>query len=83
MIPASPNCWGRCERAAWPPTKIKTYLSRCSLIASNPRALTHHPLIQVMLAWQDNPVGQLNLGDLQATPMPIDTRTARMTWCFR
>lgn len=47
------------------------------------RALTHHPLIQVMLAWQDNPVGQLNLGDLQATPMPIDTRTARMDWCFR
>lgn len=36
VIPASPNCWGRCERAAWPPTKIKTYLSRCSLIASNP-----------------------------------------------
>lgn len=46
------------------------------------RALTHHPLIQVMLAWQDNPVGQLNLGDLQATPMPIDTRTARMDLVF-
>ncbi|HEX7824908.1 MAG TPA: amino acid adenylation domain-containing protein, partial [Mycobacterium sp.] len=47
----------------------------------------HHPLVQVMLAWQNLPglgggskngtVG-LTLGDLQVTPMPVDTKTARM-----
>jgi non-ribosomal peptide synthetase component F len=46
------------------------------------RSLNHHPLIQVMLAWQDNPPAQLNLGDLRATPVPIDTRTARMDLVF-
>ena len=44
------------------------------------RSLTHHPLVQVMLAWQNLP-GQddasaagLALGDLQVTPLPLDTR---------
>ncbi len=46
------------------------------------RSLTHHPLVQVMLAWQNLP-GQgaspaVALGDLQVTPMPVDTQTARM-----
>ena len=52
------------------------------------RSLTHHPLIQVMLAWQ-NVLGQdsrsgagLTLGDLQVTPMPMDTHTARMDLVF-
>ena len=43
------------------------------------RSLTHHPLVQVMLAWQNLP-GQghnsgagLALGDVQVTPMPVDT----------
>ncbi len=52
------------------------------------RSLTHHPLIQVMLAWQnsldsasDSAAG-LPLGDLQVTPMPADTQTARMDLAF-
>ena len=48
------------------------------------RSLTHHPVIQVMLGWesfpgQDNdPVAGLALDDLQVTPLPADTQTARM-----
>ena len=46
------------------------------------RSLTHHPLVQVMLAWQNwqhnsDPVAGLALGDLQVTPLPLDTHTAR------
>ena len=52
------------------------------------RSLTHQPLVQVMLAWQNlpgqgNPPGtDLALGDLQVTPVPVDTRTARMDLAF-
>ncbi|WP_263990082.1 non-ribosomal peptide synthetase, partial [Mycobacterium conspicuum] len=47
------------------------------------RSLTHHPLIQVMLAWQnfagqDGPAGGAAFADLRATPLPVQTRTARM-----
>ncbi|BBZ39239.1 hypothetical protein MCNS_23020 [Mycobacterium conspicuum] len=47
------------------------------------RSLTHHPLVQVMLAWQnfawqDTDAAGLALGDLQVTPLPVDTRTARV-----
>src|SRR5262249_58762472 len=40
------------------------------------RSLTHHPLVQVMLAWQNwqannDPVAALALGDLQITPLPL------------
>ncbi|OOK82678.1 hxxPF-repeated domain protein [Mycobacterium kansasii] len=42
------------------------------------RSLTHHPLIQVMLAWQHTGPVQLALADVHATPMPIDTHSARM-----
>ena len=52
------------------------------------RSLTHHPLIQVMLAWQ-NFAGQDNdaaagpaLGDVQVTPLQADTHTARMDLTF-
>jgi len=46
------------------------------------RSLTHHPLVQVMLAWQNlpgqdnNPAAWLGLGDLQVTPMPVGTHSA-------
>ncbi len=47
------------------------------------RSLTHHPLVQVMLAWQnfgwqDSDAAGLALGDLQVTPLPVDTHTARV-----
>ncbi len=47
------------------------------------RSLTHHPLVQVMLAWQNlpgpdsDPAAGLALGDLEVTPLPADTHTAR------
>ena len=52
------------------------------------RSLTHHPLVQVMLAWQNlpgqtsDPAAGLALGDLQVTPLPADTHTARMDLAF-
>ncbi|HSZ31488.1 MAG TPA: AMP-binding protein, partial [Pseudonocardiaceae bacterium] len=53
------------------------------------RSLAHHPLIQVALAWQNlpghdnnDPAAGLVLGDLQATPIPADTHTARMDLSF-
>ncbi|CQD22139.1 linear gramicidin synthetase subunit D [Mycobacterium lentiflavum] len=50
------------------------------------RSLTHHPLVQVMLGWQnlygDDPAAALALGDVRATPLPIDTHTARMDLAF-
>jgi non-ribosomal peptide synthetase component F len=52
------------------------------------RSLTHHPLIQVMLAWQNfaghdaGPAAGLTLGDVDVTPIPVDTQTARMDLTF-
>ncbi|WP_448440832.1 amino acid adenylation domain-containing protein [Mycolicibacterium sp. XJ2] len=49
------------------------------------RSLAHHPLVQVILGWQNfvgNPVADLSLGDVQVTPLPVDTRTARMDLTF-
>src|SRR5262249_56085605 len=46
------------------------------------RSLTHHPLFQVALAWQNfawqdtDFAAGLGLGDLQVTPLPVDTQTA-------
>ena len=52
------------------------------------RSLSHHPLVQVVLAWQNLP-GQHSeaaagsaLGDLQVTALPVDTHTARMDLTF-
>ena len=53
-----------------------------------PRSLTHHPLIQVLLAWQNfgghsnDPAVGLALGDLEVTALPVDTHTARMDLTF-
>ena len=52
------------------------------------RSLTHHPLVQVLLAWQ-NFAGQdsdsaagMALGELEVTPLPADTHTARTDLTF-
>src|SRR6202007_586080 len=52
------------------------------------RSLTYHPLIQVMLGWQNlpgqgsDPAAGLALGEVRVTQMPVDTRTARMDLVF-
>ena len=52
------------------------------------RSLAHHPLVQVVLAWQNfpghtsDPAAGLALGDLQVAQMPVDTQSARMDLTF-
>ncbi|MCV7151896.1 amino acid adenylation domain-containing protein, partial [Mycolicibacterium pyrenivorans] len=47
------------------------------------RSLTHHPLVQVMLAWQNHdPATDFALGDLLVTPLPAKTDTARTDLSF-
>ncbi|OBI51582.1 hypothetical protein A5707_13980 [Mycobacterium kyorinense] len=49
------------------------------------RSLTYHPLVQVVLAWQNfaaDSVAGLGLGELELTPLPVDTQTARMDLTF-
>ncbi|WP_009953546.1 non-ribosomal peptide synthetase, partial [Mycobacterium intracellulare] len=52
------------------------------------RSLAHHPLIQVVLAWQNfpghtsDPAAGLDLGELQVTRLPVDTQSARMDLTF-
>jgi non-ribosomal peptide synthetase component F len=53
------------------------------------RSLTHHPLVQVILAWQNlpwqhnsDPAAGLSLGGVRATPLPAHTHTARMDLTF-
>ncbi|MFI2584899.1 AMP-binding protein, partial [Streptomyces rochei] len=51
------------------------------------RSLMHHPLIQVLLAWQnfagnDDPAAGLVLEDLEVASVPLDTHSARMDLAF-
>ncbi|WP_459975013.1 AMP-binding protein, partial [Mycobacterium sp. MUNTM1] len=52
------------------------------------RNLAHHPLVQVVLAWQNlpwqrhGPAAGLELGDVRVTPLPLDTQVARMDLVF-
>src|SRR6202043_2226676 len=51
------------------------------------RSLAHHPLVQVMLGWQNfpgqvDPATVLSLGDLQVTPLLADTQAAKMDLVF-
>ncbi|WP_135451335.1 non-ribosomal peptide synthetase, partial [Mycobacterium sp. DL99] len=52
------------------------------------RSLAHHPLVQVVLAWQNfpghtsDPAAGLALGDMQVTQMPVDTQSARVDLTF-
>ncbi|MBX5488032.1 MAG: amino acid adenylation domain-containing protein, partial [Mycolicibacterium hassiacum] len=53
------------------------------------RSRSHHPLVQVILAWQnftghggDDSLAGLSLGDLELSRIPLRTRTARMDLAF-
>ena len=46
------------------------------------RSQAHHPLVQVLLAWQNNEAAELRLGDLEVAPLPVDTHTARVDLTF-
>ena len=51
------------------------------------RSMTHHPLVQVMLAWQnfaghDDPAAGLALEGLQVTSVPVESESARMDLVF-
>ncbi|MBU9763360.1 amino acid adenylation domain-containing protein, partial [Mycobacterium sp. TNTM28] len=52
------------------------------------RSLTHHPLVQVMLTWQNlpwqhsDPAAALQLGDVGVTRIEAETQTARMDLVF-
>ena len=61
---------------AWPPTSIQTCPSRYWWIGSTPRSLTHHPLVQVMLGWQNLP-GQ---GSDPAAGLALGDAGARCRW---
>ncbi|SUA13732.1 linear gramicidin synthetase subunit C [Mycolicibacterium aichiense] len=51
------------------------------------RSMAHHPLVQVVLAWQNfgwqaGDAAGLSLGELQVEPLAVDTKTARMDLTF-
>ncbi|MEU4342401.1 amino acid adenylation domain-containing protein [Nocardia sp. NPDC023852] len=46
------------------------------------RSLTHHPLVQVILAWQNNAAVEFGFDGLDITPVPVDTGTARTDLTF-
>ncbi|MFG7942836.1 non-ribosomal peptide synthetase, partial [Streptomyces cacaoi] len=46
------------------------------------RSRTHHPLVQVLLGWQNNLLPELELPGVRAETVPTDTRAARMDLTF-
>ena len=86
MIPASLTLLAQVRRRSLAAYENQDVPFEVLVERLNPtRSLTHHPLVQVMLAWQNwqdngpvDPAVGLALGDLQVTPLPLDTRTARM-----
>ena len=72
-IPPSPRCWPRCEERSLAAFEHQDVPFEVLVERLNPtRSLAHHPLVQVMLAWQNlpgttRPAAGLALGDLQVS----------------
>ena len=88
-IPLSQSDWRRCAQRSLAAYEHQDVPFEVLVERLNPaRSLTHHPLVQVMLAWQNLPGhtggsgAGLALGDVEVTPMPVDTKTARMDLTF-
>ena len=86
----SPRCSPRCAARSLTAYEHQDVPFEVIVERLNPtRSLTHHPLVQVMLAWQnlpadtsDSSTAGLALGDLAVTQMPVNTGAARMDLSF-
>ncbi|EUA11873.1 hxxPF-repeated domain protein [Mycobacterium xenopi 4042] len=72
---------GQVRARSLAPTSTRMCRLSCWWSGSTRLGAWPSPLVQVMLAWQ-NSIPELGLGEVQASPVPVDTRTARMDLAF-